>query len=230
MGDFREHVQVYPRKTTKGSIDPRFGLTANVILPSPLTEKPKCQRFLEVSSLTYVAERISSHGSLRPPNFPSSFFPLTTMTIIHKDIPETQLAVLLGPNVRELATVTVGKPGPHEVLIENVAVAANPKDWKVAEMIYAPRETFVEGNDVAGTIVAVGEGVSEYTVGSRVAALSKMGAKDNKASRLNLQRSIIANLTNSTAPTSNTRWRRRAPLSLFPTSHRMRRQRLSPSQ
>ena len=50
-------------------------------------------------------------------------------------------------------------------------------------MIYAPGEKFVEGNDVAGTIVAVGEGVSEYKVGARVAALSKMGAKDNKASR-----------------------------------------------
>ena len=105
------------------------------------------------------------------------------MTIIHKDIPETQLAVLLGPNVRELATIPVGKPGSSEVLIENVAVAANPKDWKVAEMIYAPGEKFVEGNDVAVTIVAVGEGVSEYKVGARVAALSKMGAKDNKASR-----------------------------------------------
>lgn len=105
------------------------------------------------------------------------------MTIFHKDIPETQIAVLLGPNERSLATIPVGKPGPNEVLIENVAVAANPKDWKAAEMMYAPGEKFVEGNDVAGTIVAVGEGVSEYKVGSRVAAFSKMGTKDNKGSQ-----------------------------------------------
>ncbi|KAI5895250.1 GroES-like protein [Schizophyllum commune H4-8] len=88
------------------------------------------------------------------------------MTTIHKDIPETQIAALLGPNERSLTTIPVGKPGPNEVLIENVAVAANPKDWKAAEMMYAPGEKFVEGNDVAGTIVAVGEGVSEYKYGA----------------------------------------------------------------
>lgn len=99
---------------------------------------------------------------------------------IHKNIPQTQVAVLVGADERKMADLPVGKPGPNEVLIENVAVAANPKDWKVPQWMYEPGESAVEGNDVAGTIVAVGEGVSEYKIGSRVAAFSKMRSKDNK--------------------------------------------------
>ncbi|KAL1748203.1 chaperonin 10-like protein [Schizophyllum fasciatum] len=100
-----------------------------------------------------------------------------------KTIPQTQLAVLVGPNERKLATIPVGKPGPNEVLIENVAVAANPKDWKVPAWRYKDGEAYVEGNDVAGTIVAVGEGVSEYEVGARVAAFTKMFTRDNKVAQ-----------------------------------------------
>ncbi|KAL1748200.1 chaperonin 10-like protein [Schizophyllum fasciatum] len=88
------------------------------------------------------------------------------MTIIHKEVPTTQTAVRVGATERSLTSLPVGKPGPNEVLIQNVAVAANPKDWKLPEKLYAPDETFVEGNDVAGTIVAVGEGVSEYKYGA----------------------------------------------------------------
>ncbi|KAL1738964.1 chaperonin 10-like protein, partial [Schizophyllum fasciatum] len=58
-------------------------------------------------------------------------------------------------------------PGPGEILIKNVAVAANPKDWKAPQWIYAPNEGYVEGNDVAGTIAALGEDVTEFTPGQR---------------------------------------------------------------
>ncbi|TRM65469.1 chaperonin 10-like protein [Schizophyllum amplum] len=95
-------------------------------------------------------------------------------------IPDTQTSVLIGPSERDLTTIPVGKPGPDEVLIKNVAVAANPKDWKASQWLYQAGEKFVEGNDVAGTIVAVGEGVSEYKIGARVAAFTKMATKDNK--------------------------------------------------
>ena len=99
-----------------------------------------------------------------------------------RTIPKTQTAVLVGPKERRLETIPVATPGPDEVLIENVAVASNPKDWKVPKWIYKEDEAFVEGNDVAGTIVAVGENVSEYKVGARVAAFTIMRTKDNKVS------------------------------------------------
>ncbi|KAL1723113.1 chaperonin 10-like protein [Schizophyllum commune] len=97
-----------------------------------------------------------------------------------RTIPKTQTAVLVGPKERKLETIPVATPGPDEVLIENVAVASNPKDWKVPKWIYKEDEAYVEGNDVAGTIVAVGENVSEYKVGARVAAFTIMRTKDNK--------------------------------------------------
>ncbi|KAL1723112.1 chaperonin 10-like protein [Schizophyllum commune] len=97
-----------------------------------------------------------------------------------RTIPQTQTAVLVGWTERKLTTVPVGKPGAGEVLIENVAVASNPKDVKLPKILYKEGEAYVEGNDVAGTAVAVGEGVSEYEIGARVAAFTKVGTKDNK--------------------------------------------------
>ncbi|KAL1684121.1 chaperonin 10-like protein [Schizophyllum commune] len=101
------------------------------------------------------------------------------MTTPHT-IPETQTAVLVGPQKRKLAVIPVGQPGSDEVLIKNNAVASNPKDWKGPKWFYGEDEAYVEGNDVAGIIVAVGQDVSEYKVGDRVAAFTKIRSRDNK--------------------------------------------------
>lgn len=57
--------------------------------------------------------------------------------------------------------------GADEVLIKNVAVASNPKDWKLA-----PYGVFegIEGSDVAGYIEAVGHSVTEFSKGDRVSS------------------------------------------------------------
>jgi NADPH:quinone reductase-like Zn-dependent oxidoreductase len=52
-----------------------------------------------------------------------------------------------------------------EVLIKNVAVASNPKDWKLA--LYGLYEG-IEGNDVAGHIAAVGANVRHLSKDDRV--------------------------------------------------------------
>ena len=93
-------------------------------------------------------------------------------------LPSTHLAVLVTASGATLQSFPVPRPGPGEVLIKNAAVAANPKDWKVPARV--PNYAFIEGNDVAGTIVVVGEGVTEYKGGERVAAFTKMGTGDNK--------------------------------------------------
>lgn len=59
-------------------------------------------------------------------------------------------------------------PGPGEVLIRNHAVASNPVDWKIiAYKLYLSPPSIL-GSDVAGTIEAVGEGVTSFKVGDRV--------------------------------------------------------------
>ncbi|KXS20778.1 GroES-like protein [Gonapodya prolifera JEL478] len=66
-------------------------------------------------------------------------------------------------------------PGPDEVLIRNVAVASNPKDWKLSKVGYYEG---IEGNDVAGYVDAVGENVKEFKKGDRVAGFTKMATSN----------------------------------------------------
>ena len=94
------------------------------------------------------------------------------------NLPETQLAVVTSKTESVVKRLPVPKPGLDEVLIQNVAVASNPKDWKVP--FYQQNYAAVEGNDVAGFIIGVGEGVREFRGGERVAAFSKMATRDNK--------------------------------------------------
>ncbi|KAL5498917.1 hypothetical protein ACEPAH_1435 [Sanghuangporus vaninii] len=93
-------------------------------------------------------------------------------------IPSEQIGVLSAKTSETLQTFPVPSPGPGEVLIQNIAVASNPKDWKVH--IFIENYSAIEGNDVAGIIVKVGEGVTEYKGGERVAAFSIMYSRNNK--------------------------------------------------
>ena len=96
-------------------------------------------------------------------------------------LPSKQIGVLTTKDKNVLQTFPIFHPGPGEVLIKNFAVASNPKDWKAPGW----RESYecIEGNDVAGTIVEVGEGVDEYKGGERVGAFTKLVTMDPKARR-----------------------------------------------
>lgn len=61
--------------------------------------------------------------------------------------------------------VSTSDLGADEVLIKNVAVASNPKDWKLAKWGYFEG---IEGNDVAGYVEAVGSDVKGFHKGDRV--------------------------------------------------------------
>lgn len=57
-----------------------------------------------------------------------------------------------------------------EILVRNGAVAINPLDYLLQDMALLPwlEYPIIAGSDVAGTVVAVGEGVDRFTVGDRV--------------------------------------------------------------
>ncbi|GAA6010111.1 hypothetical protein JCM11491_005872 [Sporobolomyces phaffii] len=81
-------------------------------------------------------------------------------------------AVFVGKNdVREIRDYDIPKPDAGEILIKNVVVSSCPKDWKMTEMLDWEN---VEGNDIAGYVEAVGEGVTKFKKGDKVAAFTKM--------------------------------------------------------
>jgi NADPH2:quinone reductase len=74
-----------------------------------------------------------------------------------------------GPSVLELESVDRPEPGHHGVLVEIEAAAVNPVDAKVRMRREPPRPK-TTGSDLAGTVAAVGDGVTEFSVGDRVFA------------------------------------------------------------
>lgn len=74
-----------------------------------------------------------------------------------------------GPEVLTFEAVPARLPGPGEVLVANRAVGVNFIDTYFRAGVYkAPQLPFVPGNEAAGEIVAVGEGVAEFAPGDRV--------------------------------------------------------------
>lgn len=82
-----------------------------------------------------------------------------------------------GPEVLEWRELPVEAPGPGEVLIRQEAIGLNFIDTYFRSGLYPwPSEPLVPGAEAAGTVVGVGEGVTGFEPGSRVAYLERIGA------------------------------------------------------
>ncbi|MFF7440892.1 alcohol dehydrogenase catalytic domain-containing protein [Streptomyces sp. NPDC008122] len=86
-----------------------------------------------------------------------------------------------GPEVlRHEAGVAKPEPGPGEVRVKVAAVGLNPVDWKRrygwVEQFYPTTFPAVPGLEFAGTVDALGEGVTGLAVGDEVLGWTKTGA------------------------------------------------------
>jgi NADPH2:quinone reductase len=77
-----------------------------------------------------------------------------------------------GPKVN-IEDAPVPTPGPGEVLIKVEYCGSNPKDWKIFSLFPGVPPSN-QCNDVAGFVEDVGEGVTEFRRGDRVAALTTL--------------------------------------------------------
>ena len=76
-----------------------------------------------------------------------------------------------GPEVLRLTEQEAPRPGPGQVVVEVAAAGVNYMDIYQREGVgnYRADPPFVPGAEGAGTVAAVGEGVTNLTVGDRVA-------------------------------------------------------------
>ncbi len=73
-----------------------------------------------------------------------------------------------GPDRQAFLDVPVPRPGPDQLLVRVRAAGVNPGDWRLREGFYGHHGPTVLGREVAGTVEAVGAGVSEFVVGDEV--------------------------------------------------------------
>jgi NADPH2:quinone reductase len=83
-----------------------------------------------------------------------------------------------GPEVLKLEEYDPGQPGPGEVLIRQTAIGLNFIDTYFRTGLYPPAGglPFTPGNEGAGVVEAVGDGVTEVKPGQRVAYATAFGA------------------------------------------------------
>jgi NADPH:quinone reductase-like Zn-dependent oxidoreductase len=77
--------------------------------------------------------------------------------------------VARGPKVT-IRVVPIPTPNADQVLIKVICSGSNPKDWKRPHN----GEPHNSGDDIAGIVEAVGENVTEFKKGDRVAAFHEM--------------------------------------------------------
>jgi NADPH2:quinone reductase len=82
-----------------------------------------------------------------------------------------------GPDVLQLEDIALPAPGPGQLLIRNRAIGLNFIDTYFRTGLYpAPQLPFTPGNESAGDVLAVGEGVTEFKPGDRIACVAGLGA------------------------------------------------------
>ncbi len=81
-----------------------------------------------------------------------------------------------GPEVLRLDEVEVGDPGPGELRLKHTAIGVNFVDTYQRSGLYAVPLPGVAGNEAAGVVEAVGDGVAGFAVGDRVAYTGLRGA------------------------------------------------------
>lgn len=82
-----------------------------------------------------------------------------------------------GPEVLSYEDVDVGQPGPGEVRVRHLAIGLNYIDTYYRTGAYPVAQLpFIPGNEGAGEVVSVGEGVGDFAPGDRVAYAATLGA------------------------------------------------------
>jgi NADPH:quinone reductase len=81
-----------------------------------------------------------------------------------------------GPDVLEVVDVPAPEPATEQLLVDVAAVGVNYRDVYEREGVYGGGLPTIIGAEAAGSVAALGEGVSEFAAGDRVAWISGPGS------------------------------------------------------
>ena len=82
-----------------------------------------------------------------------------------------------GPEVLKVVDLPIPEPGPGQIRIRHAAIGLNYIDTYHRTGLYPVKTPLVLGQEAAGTVDAVGEGVTRFAVGDRAAyGTGPMGA------------------------------------------------------
>lgn len=87
-----------------------------------------------------------------------------------------QISQVGGPEVLALAEVEPRQPGPGEILIRHEAIGLNFIDVYRRTGLYPMPLHFIDGQEAAGVVEAVGEGVTRFAKGDRAGYCTEAGA------------------------------------------------------
>jgi NADPH2:quinone reductase len=103
-----------------------------------------------------------------------------------------------GPEVLKLVETSDPVAEPDQILVKVAAAAVNPADYKWRSGMFAQMVPLqlphIVGYDVAGTVIAVGSGVSGFAVGDRVTALLNAITKGGYAEKVAIDAAIVAKI------------------------------------
>ena len=119
-------------------------------------------------------------------------------------MPQNQAAWTVPKLPLQVREAPYAEPGPGEILVRNRAVAINPVDWLLPYLssVAFPwiKYPFVLGSDVAGEVVAVGEGVTGFKAGDRVLAMASGTIKSRNRSSEGAFQTYVIVLPRVTTP------------------------------
>jgi NADPH:quinone reductase len=81
-----------------------------------------------------------------------------------------------GPDVLEVVDVPAPEPATGQLLVDVAAVGVNYRDVYEREGVYGGELPTIIGAEAAGSVAAIGEGVTEFAAGDRVAWISGPGS------------------------------------------------------
>ena len=96
-----------------------------------------------------------------------------------------------GPEVLELSDINLGKPGPDQIKVKNIAIGLNYIDTYHRSGLYPLSLPSGIGLEGAGKIIEIGSNVKDLSVGDNVFVVQKTKRTPGVITKMNIKKAIV---------------------------------------